>query len=119
MRSYGEDISQRKVVKKILRSLPPKFNYVFAAIEESKDLLTYTQNELMRFFISHEEKMKKFIERSLEEAFQTRVQVFRKVNEKKKVQVIILNLVEDVDVVFLVDVVVEDLIKEVEDMEVV
>ena len=42
MRSYGEDISERKVVEKILRSLPPKFNYVVSAIEES-----YTQNELM------------------------------------------------------------------------
>ena len=43
MRNYGEDISERKVVEKILRSLPPKFNYVVAAIEESKDLSTYTQ----------------------------------------------------------------------------
>ena len=38
MRSYGEDISERKVVEKMLRSLPPKCNYVFAVIEESKDL---------------------------------------------------------------------------------
>ena len=74
MRSYGEDISKRKVVEKIL-SLPPKFNYVVAAIEESKYLSTYTQNELMRSLISNGERMKKILERSLEEAFQTKVQV--------------------------------------------
>ena len=44
---------------------------------------------------------------------------FQTVNQNKKVQVIILNLVEDIDVVFLVDMVLEDLIKEVEDVEVV
>ena len=59
MRSYSEDISKRKVVEKILRSLPPKFIYVFAAIEEPKDLSTYKKNELMGSFITHEERMKK------------------------------------------------------------
>ena len=43
MRRYGEDISKRKFVEKILRSLTPKFNYVAPAIEESKDLSTYRQ----------------------------------------------------------------------------
>ena len=51
IRSYGEDISKRKVVEKILRSLPPEFKYVVATIEESKYLLTYTQNKLMRSLI--------------------------------------------------------------------
>ena len=32
--------------EKILKSLPPKFNFVVAAIEESKYLSTYTQTEL-------------------------------------------------------------------------
>ena len=44
---------------------------------------------------------------------------FQKVNEKKKVPVIMLNLIEDMDVTFLVDVFVEDLIKKVKDVEVV
>ena len=74
-RSYGEDICERKVVETILRSLPPKFNYVVATIEKSKDLSTYTQNELMESLIDHEERMKQVPEISLKEAFQTRVQV--------------------------------------------
>ena len=73
IRNYGEDISERKVVEKILRSPPPKFNYVVAAIEKSKDLSTCTHNELMGSLIAHEERMKKIPERSSEEAFQTKV----------------------------------------------
>ena len=60
--------------------------------------------------IAHEERMKRVPERSLEEAFQTKFK-FQRVNQNKKVQVIMLNLIEDVEIVFLVDVVVEDLIK--------
>jgi len=40
MKSYGEDISYRRVVEKILRSLPLKFNSLVAPIEETKDLDT-------------------------------------------------------------------------------
>ena len=65
MRSYGEVIFERKVFKKILRSFPPKFSYVFSAIEESKDVSTYTQNEFMGSLIAHIERMKKIPKRSL------------------------------------------------------
>ena len=37
--------------------------------------MTYTQNELMGSLIAHEEMMKKILERSLKETFQTKVQV--------------------------------------------
>ena len=66
IRSYGEDISDRRIIEKILKSLSPKFNYVFSAIQETKDLSTYSQNELMGSLISYKERMKKFHERSLE-----------------------------------------------------
>ena len=75
MISYCEGISERKVVEKILRSLPPKFNYLVSATEESKDLLIYTQNELMGSLIANEERLKKVNEILLEEAFQSKVQV--------------------------------------------
>jgi chromosome condensin MukBEF MukE localization factor len=42
IRSQGEDIPDQKIVEKVLRSLPEKFNMVVVAIEESKDLTTFT-----------------------------------------------------------------------------
>ncbi|KAL6351339.1 hypothetical protein AAG906_035131 [Vitis piasezkii] len=54
MRSYGEDILDQTVVAKVLRSLTPKFDHVVAAIEESKDLSTYSFDELMGSLQSHE-----------------------------------------------------------------
>ena len=111
MRNYGEEISERKVVEKILRCLPQKFNYVVAAIRESKDLSTYTQNGLMGSLIAHEERMEKIHERSLEEVFQTKVQV-SKGQSKQECSSNYTQLGRDVDV-DLVDVVAEDSIKEV------
>ncbi|PKU84496.1 hypothetical protein MA16_Dca003009 [Dendrobium catenatum] len=42
MRSFGEQISDEKVVSKVLRSLPTNFEHVVVAIEESKDLAVYS-----------------------------------------------------------------------------
>jgi len=37
MRSYEEDMSNSKIVEKILQTLTDKFTYVVVSIEESKD----------------------------------------------------------------------------------
>ena len=36
IRSYGDDFTDQKIVQKILRSLPRKFDAIVVAIEESK-----------------------------------------------------------------------------------
>jgi hypothetical protein len=38
IRSHGETIEDGKFVKKVLRSLPPKFYTLVVTLEESKDL---------------------------------------------------------------------------------
>ena len=47
IRSYGDEIKDKKIIEKVLRSLPFKFDHVVAAIEESKDLSKFTLQELM------------------------------------------------------------------------
>jgi len=72
MKSYGEEIGDKIVVSKVLRSLPPKFDHVVAAIEESKDLSKFSFDELMGSLQSHESRINKSIERTEEQAFQVK-----------------------------------------------
>lgn len=60
MRSYGENITNETIVAKVLRSLPPKFDHVVAAIEESKDLSIFSFDELMGSLQAHETRINKF-----------------------------------------------------------
>jgi gag-polypeptide of LTR copia-type len=46
MQTLGEEIKDSTLVAKVLRSLTTKFSHVVVAIEESKDLETYTFEEL-------------------------------------------------------------------------
>ena len=45
----GEMLIDARVVEKILRTLTENFESIVCAIEESKDLATFTVNELARF----------------------------------------------------------------------
>ena len=56
----------KKVVHKIVRSLPAKFEHVVAAIEISKDFSKLTVDELMRALESNEERIRRFSNQPLE-----------------------------------------------------
>ncbi|KAF7814435.1 putative RNA-directed DNA polymerase [Senna tora] len=71
IRSNGDTIEDKKIVQKILRSLPAKFDHVVAAIEEAKDLTKLTLVELEGSLRAHEERMQK-CEKPLEQAFHRR-----------------------------------------------
>lgn len=75
IRSLGDTIDERKVVQKVLRNLPSKYDYVVAAIEESKDLSTFTFNELSSSLQVHEERIAKSSHQPLEQAFESKMNV--------------------------------------------
>uniref|UniRef100_A0A803MAM1 UBN2 domain-containing protein n=1 Tax=Chenopodium quinoa TaxID=63459 RepID=A0A803MAM1_CHEQI len=72
MRSYGEKISNETIVSKVLRSLNDDWNNVVPAIEESKDLSSFTFDELMGSLLAHESRMKKSATKVEEKAFQVK-----------------------------------------------
>lgn len=59
MRNFGEEMTDVKVVEKILRSLTEKFNYVVCSIEESKDTDQISVDELQSSLLVHEQKFAK------------------------------------------------------------
>ena len=73
IRSYGDTIKDIKIVQKILRSLPAKYDHIVVAIEEAKDLTPLTLTELMGSLQAHEERIRRFDEQPLEQAFQAKL----------------------------------------------
>lgn len=59
MRSNGEDMSDSKIVQKILRTLTEKFTYVVVSIEESKNTDNMSIDELQSSLVIHEQKFQR------------------------------------------------------------
>ncbi|XP_074266058.1 uncharacterized protein LOC141588518 [Silene latifolia] len=70
MRSYGEKIDNETIVSKVLRSLNGDWSHIVPAIEESKDLSTYSFDALMGSLLAHESRMKQGVIKMEEKAFQ-------------------------------------------------
>ena len=64
LHTHGEDIQEYKFIEKVLCILPDNFNMVIVSIEESKDLLTLTVEELMGSLLTHENRFSQNIESS-------------------------------------------------------
>lgn len=57
MRVHGDKVEEVTVIKKILRSMTPKFNFVVCSSEESKDLDHLSIDELQGSLFVHEQKI--------------------------------------------------------------
>ncbi|KAK2965254.1 hypothetical protein RJ640_015752 [Escallonia rubra] len=83
MKTHGEDISDRRIVEKILISLPEKFDPIVAVIEETKDLSTLSVQEVMASLKSYEQRMARHTEKAVESVFQSKLNVGSKSQERK------------------------------------
>ena len=84
MKTYGENIIDKRIVEKILISLPEKYEYIVAAIAESKDLSTLSMQQLMSSLLSHEQRRLWNIDQSVENAFQSKLNLKSQPFSKKK-----------------------------------
>ena len=51
LKSHGEPVSDQRVVEKILRSLPPRFENLVVTLEEHTNMSTFTIDELQASLI--------------------------------------------------------------------
>ena len=59
MRNCGEDVTDVKIVDKILRTLTEKWNYIVCSIEEAKDIDELSVDALQSSLLVHEQKFRK------------------------------------------------------------
>ncbi|XP_059295372.1 uncharacterized protein LOC132048691 [Lycium ferocissimum] len=72
IRSYDEKVTDQTIVEKVLRSLTPKFDHVVTAIEESKDLSSFSFDELIGSLQAHEMRINRSSEKNHEKSFQVK-----------------------------------------------
>lgn len=61
MSNLGEVVEDARIVEKILRTLPESWIFVVCSIEESKDISTFSLNQLRSSLLVHEQKLQKKI----------------------------------------------------------
>ena len=71
LKIYSEEIKDQIVVEKVLIYLSTKFDVVVATIKEAKGLATLTVDELMGSLLSHEARIDRNKDSTLETAFKS------------------------------------------------
>ena len=83
MKSYDEEISDRRIVEKLLINLLDKYNPIMVVVEETKDLSLLSVQELFGSLKTYEQRLLSHSEKTLESAFQSKLSLnFRNVERK-------------------------------------
>eukprot|EP00253_Pinus_taeda_P018864 PITA_18864 len=73
MRTHGEVLEERRIVEKLLRVLPSKFDVIVNTIKETKDLSNFSVDELHASLLTHEQRLNRNENSSLEQAFKIQI----------------------------------------------
>ncbi|CAL9009979.1 unnamed protein product [Prunus brigantina] len=69
MKSYGEDLSNQRIVQKLLFSLPKSYDSIAAVIENTKDLDTIDAQDVVAILKGYEQRLDRHSDNSAEKAF--------------------------------------------------
>ncbi|KAK3017837.1 hypothetical protein RJ639_003347 [Escallonia herrerae] len=86
MKSHGEEISNGRIVEKVLISLHEKFDPKVAIIDKTKDISKLGVPELMASLKSYEQRLARHSEKSIESTFQSKLIVGSSKNDERKFQ---------------------------------
>eukprot|EP00253_Pinus_taeda_P014181 PITA_14181 len=73
IRTHGEILEERRIVEKLLRILPSKFDVIVTTIKETKDLSNFSVDDLHASMITHEQRLSRNEKSSLEQAFKNQM----------------------------------------------
>jgi hypothetical protein len=75
IRTNGDTLEDQRIIEKTLRSLPPRFDPIVVAIEESKNLTQMCLDDLMGSLQIHEQRLNRSSTVSYEQDFRSQVSV--------------------------------------------
>ena len=70
---FRSTIEEIRIVEKVLRSLPSRFDVIVTTIKETKYLLSFTVDELHASLMTDEHRLSRTEDSSLEHAFKTKM----------------------------------------------
>ena len=77
LRQYGEDLPDQRVIEKLLRCLPKKFDEVVVPIENFKNISQMHIDEPTGSLLAHESIMNRYDDTPLENDFKSQLNVTR------------------------------------------
>ncbi|KAK2409367.1 hypothetical protein QL285_044797 [Trifolium repens] len=73
MKSYRDNILDKRIVEKILIFIPRKYDAIVATIEQTKDLSTMSVTELIGSLEAYKQRMSRHDENTIENVFQLKL----------------------------------------------
>lgn len=75
MKTYGDNILDKRIVEKILISIPRKYDAIVTTIEQTKDLSTLSVTELIGSLEAYEQRLNRHDDDTIENAFQSKLKL--------------------------------------------